>query len=53
VPITTPSSTSQSSLVEFLGWITSSLGPLMQVVAFMKTIGSEGIGSPASLAWSE
>ena len=51
--MTTPSSTSQSSLVEFFGWMTSSFGPLMQVVAFMKTIGSDGIGRPASLAWSE
>src|SRR2546425_4456748 len=51
--MTTPSSTSQSSLVEFFGWMTSSFGPLMQVVAFMNTIGSDGIGSPASLAWSE
>ena len=48
-----PSSTSQSSLVEFFGWIMSSFGPLMQVVAFMNTIGSAGIGRPASLAWSE
>ena len=51
--MTMPSSTSQSSLVEFFGWMTSSLGPLMQVVAFMNTIGSDGIGSPASFAWSE
>ena len=48
-----PSSTSQSSLVDAGGWMTSSFGPLMQVVAFMKTIGSAGIGMPASLAWSE
>jgi hypothetical protein len=34
------------------GWITSSFGPLMQVVAFMNTTGSDGIGWPASFAWS-
>ena len=53
VPMTMPSSTSQSSLVEFFGCITSSFGPLMQVVAFMNTIGSVGTGMPASSAWSE
>jgi hypothetical protein len=28
------------------------LGPLMQLVALEKTIGSAGIGMPASRAWS-
>ena len=36
-----------------LGWITSSFGPLMQVVAFMKTIGSAGSAGRPPSAWSE
>jgi hypothetical protein len=50
--MTTPSSTSQSSLVEFFGWTMSSLGPQSDVVAFMKMIGSDGMGMPDSAAWS-
>jgi hypothetical protein len=53
VPITTPSSTSQSVLVEPFGSTMPSFGPVMQVVAFMKTIGSAGTGMPDSAAWSE
>ena len=49
--MTMPSSTSQSSLVECGGCTTSSLGPLIEVVAFMKMIGSFGSGMPASAAW--
>ncbi len=35
-----------------LGMITSSLGPMMALVAFMKMIGSSGILAPVSAAWS-
>ena len=38
--MTTPSSTSQSILVEPRGFSTVSLGPTMQLVAFMNTMGS-------------
>ncbi|MCY1232626.1 hypothetical protein D9M72_451280 [compost metagenome] len=50
--MTTPSSTSQSDLTEPLGSITGSFGPWMQLVAFMKTMGSLGTGRPDSAAWS-
>ena len=53
VPITMPSSTSQSVLTEPLGSITGSFAPCMQVVDFMNTMGSLGMGMPASAAWSE
>ena len=33
--------------------MTSSFGPQMAQVAFMKMIGSGGIGAPVSAAWSE
>ena len=52
VPMTTASSTSQSSLVEPRGFSTSSFGPHSALFAFMKTIGSAGIGMPDSAAWS-
>ena len=50
--MTTPSSTSQSVLSEPLGNMTGSFGPWMHEVAFMKMMGSFGIGRPASAAWS-
>ena len=31
----------------------SSLGPLIQLVAFINTIGSDGASAPVSAAWSE
>ena len=34
------------------GSITGSFGPWMQLVAFMNTTGSFGIGTPDSAAWS-
>ena len=40
--MTTPSSTSQSILVEPRGFSTVSFGPTMQLVAFMNTMGSLG-----------
>ena len=43
-------SISQSSLVEPRGFSTASLAPQMLVLAFMKKIGSGGIGFPVSLA---
>lgn len=52
-PMTTPSSTSQSSLVEPNGNMTSSFAPTMQEVAFENTTGSVGMGMFASCAWSE
>ena len=42
VPMTTPSSTSQSVFSELRGMTTSSFGPTMAEVAFMKMIGSGG-----------
>jgi hypothetical protein len=39
-------------LTEARGSITGSLGPWMQLVAFMNTTGSFGIGTPDSAAWS-
>ena len=45
-----PSSTSQSVLTEPGGSTSGSNGPLMQVVAFMKRMGSAGMGMPASFA---
>ena len=51
--MTTPSSTSQSVFCEPRGITTSSFGPQMQEVAFMKTIGSAGTGMFDSAAWSE
>jgi hypothetical protein len=52
VPITTPSSTSQSDFCESSGNITLSFGPFSDVLAFRNTIGSVGSGMPASAAWS-
>ncbi|MNL52079.1 hypothetical protein D3C87_1752230 [compost metagenome] len=52
-PITMPSSTSQSSLVEFSGTIVSSFGPQIADGALRKTIGSAGIGKFDSAACSE
>ena len=52
VPMTMPSSTSQSVLVAPGGMRTSSLGPLSAVTAFMNSTGSAGGCMPASLAWS-
>ena len=52
LPITRPSSTSQSSLVEPRGFSTGSFGPQIEVMAFRKMIGSLGIGEPTSAAWS-
>jgi hypothetical protein len=51
--MTMPSSTSQSVFTEPRGSITGSLAPWMQLVAFMKTMGSAGIGMLDSAAWSE
>ena len=42
LPMTTPSSTSQSLFCDPRGSSTSSLGPEMLEVAFMKMIGSTG-----------
>jgi hypothetical protein len=39
-------------LVEPRGFSTVSLGPTMQLVAFMNTMGSAGIFAPVSAAWS-
>jgi hypothetical protein len=33
--------------------ITSSYGPIIELVALAKTIGSLGMGNPCSAAWSE
>ena len=52
-PITMPSSTSQSNFFEFDEISTSSFGPLIELVAFIKTIGSDGTFAPVSAAWSE
>ena len=52
-PITIPSSTSQSNFLESLDILISSLGPLIELVAFIKTIGSVGTLAPVSFAWSE
>jgi hypothetical protein len=51
--MTTPSSTSQSVLAELRGISTSSFGPQMAEVAFMKMMGSGGTVAPVSAAWSE
>ena len=40
--MTTPSSTSQSALTEFLGSMTGSFGPWMQLMALVNTTGSFG-----------
>ena len=50
LPIIKANSTSQSLFLEFLGMITSSLGPVMELIAFMKTIGSVGMGLLVSSA---
>ncbi len=42
----------QSSLIESRGFSTLSFGPLSEVLAFRKKIGSGGMGLPVSLAWS-
>ena len=39
-------------MVLFFGTTVSSFGPQSDVVAFMKRIGSFGIGMPDSAAWS-
>jgi hypothetical protein len=52
LPITTPSSTSQSSLVEPRGMRTSSYVPTSVLGDFVKSIGSSGTGAPVSAAWS-
>ena len=52
VPITMPSSTSQSGLVEPLGITTSSFGPWKAPSDFRKMIGSVGGVAPVSAAWS-
>jgi hypothetical protein len=51
--MTMASSTSQSSLLDSLGMIVSSLGPQMQDVTLLKMIGSLGMAAPVSAAWSE
>ena len=51
-PITNPNSTSQSVCWEFFGIIIPSLGPVIQFVNLEKIIGSFGIGSFCSSAWS-
>ena len=53
VPMTTPSSTSQSVCWELRGMRTSSLGPTIALVAFMKRMGSVGMAAPVSAACSE
>ena len=53
LPITTPSSTSQSVFTDFLGISTLSLGPIIELVAFENIIGSGGTFCPVSSAWSE
>ncbi len=50
LPMTMPSSTSQSVFCEPRGIMTGSFGPLRQEIAFVKMIGSEGAGRPASAA---
>ena len=45
-----PSSTSQSNFLDPETISTSSLGPTIQLVAFIKTIGSEGTSAPVSAA---
>ena len=52
-PMTMPSSTSQSVFSPLRGISTSSLGPQMALVAFMKITGSGGTCMPLSAAWSE
>jgi len=49
-PITTPSSTSQSSCVESAGTITLSFAPTMHVGDLKNTTGASGIGAPVSFA---
>ena len=51
-PMTTPSSTSQSTFVEPRGMITSSFGPTTALGALLKSTGSAGIAIFDSLAWS-
>ena len=48
--MTTPSSTSQSVFCDPRGITIRRSGPLMQDVAFMKTIGSAGTAMPDSAA---
>ena len=50
VPITKANSTSQSSFFESFGISISSFGPQIELVAFIKTIGSVGVLAPVSLA---
>ena len=49
-PITIPSSTSQSNFFDPEAISTSSLGPTMQLVAFINIIGSDGTSAPVSAA---
>src|SRR5258708_5760004 len=48
VPITTPSSTSQSVFFDFFGISTLSLGPQTALIAFMNSTGSGGTVRPGS-----
>ena len=50
LPITTPSSTSQSVFTLSLGIVSASSGPARQEAALAKTIGSFGQGLPVSSA---
>ena len=50
LPITTPSSTSQSALVDPRGMRTSSLGPMSVFGDLVNRIGSSGTGAPVSAA---
>ena len=48
-----PSSTSQSSFFDPETISISSLGPHIELVAFINIMGSLGISAPTSAAWSE
>jgi hypothetical protein len=52
LPITMPSSTSQSVLVEPRGMRTSSFGPISVFGDLVNRIGSSGTAAPVSAAWS-
>ena len=52
LPITKPSSTSQSVWLDTFGITIGSLGPVIQLVNFENIIGSFGIGKFCSSAWS-
>ena len=53
LPMTMPSSTSQSVFTLFLGIKILSYGPMTVLAALRNTMGSVGIAMPDSLAWSE